>query len=94
VSTDGGVTWSSPVTVDRRDGQFPMGWAPTSGTGIQMRSGPGAAHAARLLFAMDTLAYVLPPQTHASFFKLYVSLYVYLLSAMVVRKWRGGGQPL
>jgi sialidase-1 len=57
-STDAGVTWTPPSAaqrVDRRDASYPTGPAPTSGNGIQLRS--GHEHAGRLIFSMDTSGY-------------------------------------
>eukprot|EP00035_Acanthoeca_spectabilis_P030108 m.7949 g.7949 ORF g.7949 m.7949 type:complete len:1118 (+) comp4006_c0_seq1:170-3523(+) len=61
-STDAGLTWSEPTTVDTPDPSSPFGWAPTSGNGIQLvggqgTAGPGSKYAGRLVFSMDTLKY-------------------------------------
>ena len=57
-STDAGLTWTPPSVaqrVDTRDPSFPTGPEPTSGNGIQLRS--GHSHAGRLIFSMDTIGY-------------------------------------
>ena len=57
-STDGGLSWSPPdqaQRVDDADKGYPLGAAPTSGNGIQLRSGHPLA--GRLIWAMDTSAY-------------------------------------
>ena len=59
-STDAGLTWTQPVEVNRGSADWPAGWAPTSGNGIQLRHRPSAStggKAGRLLFSMDTSAY-------------------------------------
>ena len=54
-SSDQGKTWSAPTRVDARDSSYPTGPAPTSGNGVQLRS--GGPHGGRLLFSMDTSGY-------------------------------------
>jgi len=54
-SSDRGRTWSAPTRVDARDSKYPTGPAPTSGNGVQLRS--GGPHGGRLLFSMDTSGY-------------------------------------
>ena len=57
-STDGGVSWTPPdqaQRVDDADAGFPLGAAPTSGNGIQLR--PGHPLEGRLIWAMDTSSY-------------------------------------
>lgn len=52
-STDVGLTWSSPTRVDERSPRNPGGATPSSGNGIQLRS--GMPRSGRLLFSMDTV---------------------------------------
>ena len=53
-STDGGLTWTTATEVDRGGRAWPLGWAPTSGNGIQLTDTAARSPVGRLLFSMDT----------------------------------------
>ena len=50
------LTWSAATPVATPDPDHPLGWAPTSGTGIQLRGHNKSGAEGRLLFSLDTIA--------------------------------------